>query len=223
MSAESEQLVTVSVDLSTDFTIGQGLQSAAETLADFARSQVPCSTVTVAEGRVTVDFGELDDDCVYRGETYGGVVSWSVESASADEIQVNHTWTDFHTSKVRLTGSATVTWNLDDKTRRVVHERTWEVEDRTFIGTGDRTQSLLDESAGIWGGIQIDGTRGWTSDRGRWDLAIEGAWIKWDYPVPVGGRYVLTNPGGKVLTVTFELLGTRRAFEFTVSRWGAQS
>lgn len=231
VTSGADGLMTVSVDLSTDFTLGQGVEAAADALADFARSQLPCSTVTVAAGVVTVDFGTLDDACVYRGETYAGQVSWGIESATPEEIKVRHTWTNFQNSRATLTGSSVVTWDLADQTRRVVHDAHWNVDGRTFTGTGDRLQGLLDSSAGIWGGIRIDGSRTWTSDRGTWDLAIEGVEVQWEYPLPRAGRYVLTNPDNKILTLTFELLdadtiqatvtGARRTYEFTVKRFGA--
>ena len=67
------------IELTTSFTLGQGAQAAAEEIRDFVRSQVPCSTVTLEPGLVSIDFGDLSDSCTYRGRTYAGVITVQVE------------------------------------------------------------------------------------------------------------------------------------------------
>lgn len=229
-TGQDEQLLTVSVDLSTDFTIGEGVEKAAEELREFAASQLPCATVTYDVASVSVDFGDLNDDCKYRGESYGGTVSWTVVSATPEAIEVRHEWSDFHNPRVRVTGTANVTWDLQAITRRVVHQADWTAGAKTWSATGDRTQSLLDESMGIWGGIRIDGQRDWTSESGEWNLAINAVEVKWDYATPRAGSYVLTTPAGKTMTLTYEAIddtttratitGTRAELVFNVTQQG---
>jgi hypothetical protein len=48
--------------------------SFAEDLAAFIESQAACSTVVEDGDTVTVDFGDVNDDCTYQGHTYGGVM-----------------------------------------------------------------------------------------------------------------------------------------------------
>ncbi|MGM0577793.1 MAG: hypothetical protein ACQEXJ_18855 [Myxococcota bacterium] len=233
LATEAGALVGATVELTTDLTLGEGVEAAARSLGEFVESQYDCATVTVEGGRVTVDFGTLDDICTWKGQTFAGVVTWKVERAAPDEIVVHHAWADLRNHRVSLNGGATVTWNTTERTRRVVHDATWTVDGRTFEGTGDRTQSLLDADVGIAGGIILDGSRGWTSDTGRWDLAIESVGLRWEDPVPESGRYVLTTPAGKTLTLTFtrvdgdtidaQVEAPRRDYTFRVNRSGAVS
>ena len=42
------------------------------------------------------------------------------------------------------------------------------------------------------------------SAAGEWDLAINSVEIRWVDPIPQAGSYELTNPAGKVATLSFE-------------------
>ena len=231
LTSEGSELVSVTVDLSTGFTIAEGVEMAAQALRDFAASQVPCSTVTLTAASVSIDFGALGDVCTYRGQTYAGKITWTVTSATLATVEIDHVWEGFRNSRASLTGSAHVTWDLVARTRHVEHTADWVIDGRALHATGDRTQSLLDEAAGVLGGLRLDGDRSWTSETGKWDLAIEDVQVLWDWPLPVAGRYVLTNPDGKHLTLAFEKLdavtvratlsGGRRTYVFNVSRFGA--
>ena len=53
-------------------------------------------------------------------------------------VQVHHEWTDFSNGVVTLDGTADVTWNLNDKTRRVQHESHWTQLKSGRTGTGTR-------------------------------------------------------------------------------------
>jgi hypothetical protein len=203
LATEAGELVGATVELSTDFTIGEGIERAVQTLADFARSQVPCSEITVAPGRVTVDFGSLGDFCTFQGRTYAGQIQWTVESATPGLIVVKHQWTGFRNERAQVDGTATVTWDLGASTRRVVYDAAWKVDGRDFTGDGELTQSLLEPASGIAAGIRVDGARAWTSATGRWDLAIQSVGVRWQDPVPESGRYVLTTPQDKTLTLSF--------------------
>ncbi|MEZ4265970.1 MAG: hypothetical protein R3F39_06295 [Myxococcota bacterium] len=203
LATEAGELVGATVELSTDFTIGEGIERAAQTLAEFAKSQVPCSEITVAPGRVTVNFGSLGDFCTFQGRTYAGEIQWTVESATPGLIVVKHQWTGFRNERAQVDGTATVTWDLGAATRHVVYDAAWTVDGREFTGDGELTQSLLEPASGIAAGIRIDGARGWTSATGRWDLAIQSVGVRWRDPVPESGRYVLTTPQDKTLTLSF--------------------
>ena len=43
-------------------------------------------------------------------------------------------------------------------------------------------------------GLAVEGTREWTSQRGDWELAIDGVEARWIDPVPQAGTYELTTP-----------------------------
>jgi hypothetical protein len=135
--------------------------------------------------------------------------------------------------RVKVTGTANVTWSRAESSRHVVHDLTWtRISDgKTGHGTGDRTQRLLDPSKGLAGGIGIDGNRAWTSNRGKWNLAITGIELKLTDPVPYDGKYTLTNPDGKMLTIEFtrrseteivvEVSAGAKNFTFVVKSTGA--
>ena len=111
----------------------------------------------------------------------------------------------FH-GRVKVSGTANVTWSKADASRHVKHDLHWTrlLDGRTGHGTGDRVQRLLHPEQGLEGGIGIDGNRQWTNDRGQsWNLAITGIEVRLQDPCPESGSYALTNPAGKMLSVDF--------------------
>ena len=147
-----------------------------------------------------------------------------------NEVIVDHVWTKLSNGVVELDGTAHVTWNFDDKTRHVVHDVKWTqlASGRTGEGSGDRTQTPL--AGGISEGIQIDGSRTWTGQRGTWDLGIDGVQVRWSDPVPQAGTYALSTPYDKSVSMSFArvdddtikvtVAGPQREFSFTVSKAG---
>ncbi|MFZ5475600.1 MAG: hypothetical protein ACOZNI_02395 [Myxococcota bacterium] len=230
-AAKSEALTGEVVEITTDFTIGEAVEDAAEELRAFLASQVPCSTVTRDGNSVTVDFGTLDDACTYEGRTYAGVVTVTIDR-NDDEVVVQHDWEGLTDGEITVDGGATVTWtSVDTITRHVVHELTWTDGERTVVASGDRTQALVDPEQGLAGGIRIDGERAWEGESGAWDLAIDGVQVRPQDPCPEAGVYTLTTPADKVATLTFErvdedtiratLTGTRRDLAWEITSAGA--
>jgi hypothetical protein len=208
-SYQAEALTSDIVEITTDFTLGQAVQDAAAELRDFLESQIDCSTVTLSQATLTIDFGDLDDACTWNGRTYAGVATVQLVSASSDGAEVHHTWAGITDGSLTVDGDATVTWDLSAFSRRVEHQLTWTNEDGdVLVGTGDRTQALLDPTVGIWGGISIDGQRAWTHNGQAWTLDIDGVLARAQDPVPYAGAYVLTTPSGKTATLTFERVDT---------------
>lgn len=230
LSSQTEALVTNGVEITTNFTIGQGAQRAAEELRDFIRGQLPCAEVSLSGNTLTVTYGAHAGNCTYRGHTFSGSHSITVTSNEPGVVQVDHVWTDFSNGVVKVSGNATVTWSAQDRSRHVIHTLTWTRlrDGRTGQGTGDRLQQALPE--GIVVGFQVDGERAWTGQRGEWNLDIVGVQMRWQDPVPQAGRYQLQTPFGKDVTVTFErvdddtiqvtISGPRRSFSFNVNRAG---
>jgi hypothetical protein len=230
-SSQAENLAAASVDISTNFTIGGALESAAGELKTFIDSQLPCADVTLEGATLTIEYGVNAGNCTYRGHTFTGSSSLTVSKNAMNEVEVDHVWNAFSNGQVKLDGSAKVTWNFADQTRHVVHDVTWTQlgTGRTGKGTGDRTQKPL--SGGITEGIQVDGTRTWTGARGNWDLAIDGVQMRWSDPVPQSGSYSLNTPFDKSVSMSFSrvdsdtikvtVAGAKREFSFTVSKAGA--
>lgn len=222
-STQVQAITADMVEISTHFTVGGALEDGAEELRLWIASQVPCADISRDGATVTIDFGDLQDTCVYNGRTYGGVAAVTLGGAADGTVAVHHVWTDLTNGHVTLSGKADVTWDLNQATRTVDHEILWLIGDESVTGEGHRVQALMDDAEGI----VIDGTRGWTSVRGRWDLAIESVEVRWQDPLPQAGRYVLTNPASKTLTLDFvrtgplsivvTVSGPRRSFQVTVA------
>lgn len=222
------------IEISTHFTIGSALANAAAELRGFLAAEIPCATVTVQGATVTTQWGTTTG-CTYKGLTYTGTSSVTLQRTDAATVEVDHTWTDLSNGKVQVSGTAHVTWSSADHSRHVIHELHWTrlADQRTGTGSGDRTQTLLDPTAGLAGGIRIDGNRHWSGHAGEWDLAITGVEVRLQDPVPQAGSYQLTTPSNKNLTLSFArqtadvirvtLSGPKRSFSFDVRETGAYS
>ena len=217
------------VEISTSFTLGDAAQTARANIEAFIKSQAACAVVTPTGDRgLTIDFGDLADDCTYKGRTYGGVITIEVDVA-ADTTVVHHTAAAFTNGTVTLDGTADVTWTADS--RRVVSDLRFDREGRETDVQGDRTQRLLDQAAGLAGGITVDGARTWQNDKGDFSLMIDGVELRPADPVPQAGTYQLTVPSGDEVTLSFtrvdddtievRIAGGRRDRVFHVTRAGA--
>lgn len=208
-SAKAEGLSNEVIEISTNFTIGEAVEDAAEELRSFLQSQVPCSTVTRAGATLTMDFGTLDDACSYNGHTYAGIARITVNRNTGGDVEVLHSWEGLTNGDVTLDGEADVTWagTLDggDVTRHIVHDVTWtDAETGLAVdATGDRTMRLVDAAQGLPGGVQIDGTRDWTGETGDWHVDIDGVQMRGQDPVPQAGTYTLETPANKSASLSF--------------------
>lgn len=215
------------IELTTSFTLGRGVQAAAEEIRDFVQSQVPCSTVTVEPGSVSIDFGDLADSCVYRGRTYAGVVTVAIE-LPGDGARVTHTYEGLTGGRVTLDGTAVIDWS--DATRHVVTDMTFTTHDATVTVQSDRTQSFRRCEGVDAVCTSVEGERHWQSPRGEWDMTIEGVEARSIDPVPEAGTYTVINPAGRELelrfsrvdddTIAVEVEGGRRPVSFEVTASG---
>lgn len=220
LSTQASALTGEMVTLTTDFTLGDAAAAAAANLRDFVQSQIACAEVTLDDRTVTIDFGVMGQ-CPWKGRTWSGQTAVTVEKVDG-EIEVTHVWSALSDGYLTVDGSATVTWSLEQLSRRVVHAMSWTDGEHVASSEGDRTQSLLEG-----GGLLIDGARSWTGRKGgTWNLDIDGVEVRALDPVPQAGLYTLENPGGKALSMGFErvdsttirvtISGPRRDFEFEV-------
>lgn len=230
-ASEADNLTGSTIEISTHFTIGQGVARAAEELRDFVASQLPCAELTLVDGTLDIRFGATGASCTYNGHTYLGEVLLTVHKNEQQEIVVEHEWLELSNGRVKLNGGATVTWNFQEATRHVQHTASWTDlrTGRSFEGSGDRLQQAL--PGGVAEGIRVDGVRSWKSDRGQWDLAIDGVEMRWADPVPQAGSYTLSTPDDKSLglsflrkdedTIAVTVSSGKRAFSFDVTKLGA--
>jgi hypothetical protein len=229
-AGQAESLTSASVDISTNFTIGGAVEDAADELGTFIATQLPCAEIMLVNRTLTVEYGVNGGHCSYRGHTFSGQQSISVDRNEDSAVEVHHEWKSFSNGVVELDGTADVTWSFADKTRRVQHESQWKhlKSGRNGSGSGDRVQSAL--SGGVAEGIRVDGERSWDGERGHWGLAIDGVQMRWTDPVPQAGSYTLTTPFAKSVSMAFArvdddtikvtVAGPRRSFDFTVSKLG---
>lgn len=227
LESEAASVVSTPIEISTNFTIGKALKDAATELRGFIASQLPCATVTVVDNSITTVWGTTAG-CTYKGVTLTGTSKVTIARNDDGSVQVDHAWTELSNGRVKVTGTANVTWSRAESSRHVKHDLTWTRlrDGKTGRGTGDRTQRLLDPSKGLAGGIGIDGNRSWTSNGRTWDLAITGIELRLIDPVPYDGKYTVTNPDGKILTIEFarrseteivvEVGNGKRTFSFVV-------
>jgi hypothetical protein len=229
-SSEAEGLTSATVDISTNFTIGEAVEQAANDLKTFVTSQLPCAQVTLAGSTLTVQYGVNPGSCVYRGHTFSGTSAITITKDDMNDVVVDHQWTDLSNGIVTLNGTAHVTWSFADKTRHITHDLKWTqlATGRTGEGTGDRTEQPL--AGGIAEGFQVDGSRSWTGAKGTWDLGIDGVQMQWTDPVPQAGTYSLSTPYNKSVSMTFSRVdsdtikvtvsGPKHEFSFNVSKAG---
>lgn len=233
VSTQAAELSSTAVEISTNFTIATALQAAAVELRNFIESQLPCADISVQDATLSITYGAKPGNCTYRGQDFSGTHTVKLSRNDLNAVEVNHTWTDLSNGRVKVSGTATVTWSFGDKTRHIVHELNWTrlADGRNGKGSGDRTQRVL--PGGLEEGIQVEGARWWDGPKGHWDLAIQGVQIRLSDPVPQSGAYVLVNPDSKKLTLSFKrvdddtirvtISSGKRSFEFNVNKLTGQS
>ena len=231
LSDQATSLVNGTVEISTNFTIGQAVDAAAAELREFISTQLPCAEITLQNATLAIEYGANPGNCTYNGHTYSGTHSVTVSRNDDGDVEVHHTWDALSNTKISVSGTADVTWSLQDKSRNVVHELTWTrlSDGRQGTGSGNRTQSTLE--GGILEGIRVNGSRTWEGKSGRWDTAINNVEMRWVDPVPQTGSYVLSTPFDKSLSMSFErvdedsikvtIASGDRSFSFNVNKAGS--
>jgi hypothetical protein len=203
LSAEATSLMGGSVEISTSFTIGGAVETAAGEIRSFVETQLPCAEVTLSGATLTIEYGALPGTCTFRGQTYAGTHEIRVMSNEMDDVVVAHTWTDLRNDRISVSGTAMVTWSFADQTRHVSHSLTWTrlADGRIGTGTGERLQTPLER--GLFTGFRESGERTWTGESGVWTLDIEDVEMRWVDPCPQAGVYTLDTPFRSTITVSF--------------------
>lgn len=191
------------VEISTSFTIGAAVEESLENLRAFYESQVPCAEITQVDRTLTMAFGATGETCTWEGEVWTGTQTLTLEQAGDGTLTLLHGWDALSNGVVQLDGAATVVWSEGGTRRDVAHAGTWTLEDVALEVEGERTQTLLDDAAGVAGGIRIDGDRTWLVEGREWGLVHAGVEVKWEDPIPQAGTTLLVTPAGKLLSATY--------------------
>jgi hypothetical protein len=230
VSGDAENVTSGSIEITTDFTIGQAAENAAQEIRTFIETQLPCAAISVTGASLSVEYGAKAGSCTYKGNTYSGKHEITVAKNEMADVVVNHTWTKLSNGRLEVTGTAEVTWSAANKTRHVVHELQWTriADGKTGTGSGDRMQKPLE--GGLIEGFEVNGSRGWTGAGGQWDLSIEGVQFRWVDPVPQSGTYALVSPKDKTMSMNFSrvddniiavtVTSGEKSFVFNVSKAG---
>jgi hypothetical protein len=230
LSSQAAALTASSIEIATDFTIGQAVEDTAEQIRTFIETQLPCAETTITPGHLEVEYGVNEGNCVYRGHEFSGAHAIDVEKNEVGNVIVHHEWTDLSNGIMTVSGTATVTWDSATPTRHVVHELTWTrlADGRTGHGAGDRTQRPLNDD--LTQGIVVDGSRTWRGESGTWTLAINEVEMRWIDPVPQDGSYSLDTPFDKAVSLSFDRVdentirvtvkGPKNEFDFDVTSLG---
>ena len=232
-SSRGEQATNEPIEISTYFTIGAALEEAAAQFAAFWESQQECTTTTIVDSTVTVDFGTLEDNCDFEGYHYGGIAMITVDDTTEGELQVTHEWQELNNGDVEVNGGAVVDWSGNDQTRHVATSHTWtDLEDGTTVDVeGDHIQGWIDEELRVWGGITMNGTRDWvTSEGAEWHIDMSDLEIRLQDPVAQDGTITLIDPEGRELTLDHERIdettiritieGTREPLIYDINQIG---
>jgi hypothetical protein len=228
VESQSQALASNTVSLTTNFTIGQAVEKAAAELKTFIQSQVSCADVTLEGRTLSVEYGARGA-CPYNGLTFSGTHEITVTRNEANDVVVDHVWTDLSNGRVEVSGTAQVTWTLADPSRHVMHDLHWTrlSDQRTGHGTGDRLQKPLDGDIHL--GFTESGERSWEGEKGRWDLSINGLEMRWIDPIPQAGALTLDTPFDKTIdlefsrlddkTIRMTLSGPRGSIDYDVKRF----
>lgn len=202
-SSQAAALTATSVDISTNFTIGQAVEQAAQNLKDFIATELPCADVSLSGNTLSITYGAKPGSCTYKGQTFSGTHQITVTKNDQNEVIVDHTWANLSNGIVTVNGSAHVTWDAADPSRNAQYSVMWtrKSDGLTGTGTGDVTQKPLPDGLDV--GIQIDGSRTWKGPSGEWDLGINGVQARWQDPIPQAGSYSLHTPKDRTITLSF--------------------
>lgn len=219
------------IEISTNFTIGQGLEQAAASFRDFVRSQIPCAVITLDKNTVSVRFGEKGQTCFWNGRLYTGLAAVTIASVAPGELKVTHTWDQLSDGSITVTGKAEVAWDVNNAERRVSYDFDWTHNNKTRESKGQVKQKLIDPKAGLLAsGFEIQGNREWSGEAGSWKLDINNVQVRLQDPVPQKGEYKLTAPSGKSMSMSFNrvdgdtieitIKSGAREFRFRINRLG---
>ena len=235
-SGQVQQLENGIVEITTDFTIGDGVEQIRQHIEEVLAACAETQVVAMDDVTIDIDFGPASNPCAFEGHEYSGKVRIVIDRAG-DEVTVNHTYTDLSNGTYTLSGTKDVTWSegaaAGTVERRIVSDVGWDGPRGRVDHQSERVMTFLDWLGGPTQRIQIDGDHTWQRSADDWRLDVNQVEFRLIDPVPQDGSYVLTTPEGKTATLTFDRVdedtiavtveGLRRDRVFHVTTAGAVS
>jgi hypothetical protein len=195
------------VEVSTDGTVGDRIEERMQRMRAFFASQAHCTTVSLEGDTVILDFGTLEDECVFRGHTYAGVDAITYdEDVELDRLNVKHEFEGFTNGEITLDGELGVRWNDRKDLRRVATDYTLTDFEGAELVTvhSDHTLTRLDPAQGFWeGGFGLDGSREWIINGKTWTTEMRGIEVLMTDPAPMAGTLRVTNPDGDQMDIRY--------------------
>src|SRR5262245_34054693 len=72
ISGEAENVTSGTIEIATEFTLGQAVENAATEIGNFITTQLPCANVTLTGASLKVEYGVNPGNCTYKGHQYSG-------------------------------------------------------------------------------------------------------------------------------------------------------
>src|SRR6185295_18841665 len=88
LESQASAVTSGPVEISTNFTIGSAVESAAADLRGFLAAEIPCAKITIEGATVTTEWGAAGGTCTYRGMTYSGTSTVTVQRTDAATVEV---------------------------------------------------------------------------------------------------------------------------------------
>lgn len=192
-------------------------------------TQLPCAEIQLADATLTVTYGAKSGNCIYKGHTFSGSHSIHVQKNDQAQVLVHHEWKGLSNGRVKLDGTADVTWDFEAKSRQVVHSVKWTRVNDGFSVTGEGYGTQTPLAGGVLEGIEVTvplvvqqpGPVGPDHRRRPDALGRPGAAV---------GSYTLLTPK-KTLSLSFERVDEdtikvtvgngKRSFNFDVTKIGS--
>jgi hypothetical protein len=235
-SGQVQQLENGVIEITTDFTIGDGIEQVRQHIADVLAACGSTHVMAMDDVSIFIDFGEASEPCSFKGRNYSGQVELVITRAD-DSIEVAHTYIDLSNGIHTLNGSQRVAWSGNALEvgsvveRHVVSDLEWHGPRGHVEHQAERTMTFLDWLEGPTQRIRIDGEHQWHREGETWRLDVGEIELRLVDPVPQSGSYALTLPNGKHAELLFEridedtiqvtMTGGRRDHVFHVTRSGA--
>lgn len=204
-SGQPEHSLRLPIELSSRISADAAATGDVSLLAEAWSRLAPCSEPDAADATVEVQFGDLDDGCDLVTSPVAGGIHYEVQ-ADGDDVTAALTLLPFEASTWSAEGALAFTWG-GDEVHGLSADLHWHDHHGPMQVVTDATYALLQPGDGLWGLVEVDGTREVTTGSGRWRIELIGAQVQHPLPMPMGGAARIVGPDGSSLYATFSPSG----------------